>query len=306
MDRQAIIDGEHAHRSVPRALRGRPEIVLSRSRRQTPHRIAAPIGAQHTAPPKDFRELRDVTGGAAPRWDRQIPNCLPDPSAAYDHAGSVGYLVDRESYRARRTSHSEELAWMATRGLLEETSRGLWTEGSYPDRIELRNRVSAVVPYFIVPDLDGAHPYLVDQLWIVAESDQRSARWIALEIDGEKHLEDWLRRRDAERTEALYAMGFEVIRIAAWWFRVDPFRAIVSFMREAQLVTEGETLVGEDRLRTISDYVCDCCHNPMHRLDELAIEEIWHDDRTWLVHEDCAADVLHGDWMPEGARRKMA
>ncbi len=306
MDRQAILDGEHAHRSVPRALRARPELVLSRSRRQTPHRISAPVGPELTAPPRDFRELRDSTGAGALRWDGLLPNCLPDPTASYEHASGVGYRVDRDSYRTRRTTHSEELAWMATRGLLEETSRGLWTDGEYPDRIGLRSRVSAVVPYFIVPDLDGAHPYLIDQLWIIAASDQLSARWVALEIDGEKHLEDRLRRRDVERTEALYAMGFEVVRIAAWWFRVDPFRAVVAFMREARLLAEGRTLVGEERLRTISDYVCDCCHHPMHRLDEHAIEEIWFEDRTWLVHEECAADVLDGDWMPEGRRRQLA
>lgn len=288
MDELAIRDGRWARKSVTPALRHRPEIVLAEAGHSIRHRAAF---SARTAPslPRDLGELRDEDRSWG-SWSASDVRYL-DPQDAYAHARDAGYRLDRPFFSERTSSSHERLAWTAARGLLEQTSPGLWVEHPGPNRLRIQGRVDAVIPYFVVPDVDGFRPHLVSQLWIVREPDAQTVRWIALEISNEKHQEAWLRRRDEEHAQQLLESGVEVVRVAAWWLRVDPFRVIVEFWRKIGLISSRHELRGEERLRSIADYVCDACAEPLCRWDENDIEEVRREYEHFVVHQDCALDL---------------
>jgi hypothetical protein len=304
MNEQQVHLAIRAHERIDAGLRGTPDVLLGATRRQSPHR-GTTATLEETSAPRDFRELRDLIARGTPRWAFDLPISLPSPRQAYEHAASVGYVVDRPSFTTRTASVTEQLAWTAARGILTETYPSLWADRQYPDRLALRERVATVLPYFIVPDVDEARPHLVDQLWIVTSLDGAASRWIALEIEGEHRRSERERAHDAARTAAMVEMGFEVIRVAGWWVRIDPFRAIAEFLRAAGLLRARYKLVGEERFRTLAEYVCDCCRNPMVRRTEDAILEVaaGPDEEPRLVHSGCEDDALDGDWTPAGERR---
>ncbi|MBI2394544.1 MAG: hypothetical protein HYV09_33550 [Deltaproteobacteria bacterium] len=303
MNEQAVRRAISSHKSVADPFRRDPRIVLAAARRRHLHR--APLGwAELGQPARDLRELRDVARRSA-WWDTSAL-AMPDPVEVYFHAALIGYRVDDSSfYSTRKPSHTEREAFQIAKEMLLEPQPSLWVDRlDMPMFDSLRERVCALTPYFVVPDPQN-RPHLIRQFWVVATGPD-TVRWLALEVDSESRQTEEMRASDRALDASLDAEGVEVYRLAGWWFRIDPYRAIVEFFRAAGLLRRDARMHGEERLRTINDYICECCGNPMDRSEAHSIQDVLHDDSEFTVHYDCVGELQRGEGMPAGERRRIA
>lgn len=196
---------------------------------------------------------------------------------AMEEAKRLGYRIPNKYITKARPSYGEDEAYYAARKLAYY----------YRHRsTDLPYQVIAVCTNFFVPHQYGMKycPYFIDLLWILV-NENLNIRLLAIEIDGEHHFDR--QERDAARDEYLTSLGYEVWRVANWWCRVDGWKVISEVLTQAGIVPSSYNhryrLVGENRLTTISRYVCARCHQPMVRFDDDWIVEV--DDE--LIHRSC-------------------
>jgi len=227
---------------------------------------------------------------------------------AYKTARARGYSVPPKFLTNREVSFSEREAFyagnMIARGHFREIGpykendnlreiSYLGDKPSYEDRFDsFMSSLCQLTGQFIVPDplKEWKAPYLLDQLWIVLYPN-RKVRLIGLEVDGEVHLEPEQRDKDRQRDVNLAAKGYEVYRVAGWWCRIDPFRVICEFLSASNLLPEARYRLLTSRFRTIDDYICDYCGNPLCRSDEGWIQELEHEGQNLVVHLCCAERI---------------
>ncbi len=113
-----------------------------------------------------------------------------------------------------------------------------------------------------------------------------------LEVDEPIHFTSANRKKSRRRDVMLAAMGYEVYHVPSWWCAVDPYRVIAEFVTAAGLSPEAcASFVGHE-LRTISDYICDHCGEPMVRWDDDWIREVYRGSGSpSLVHKQCVEDA---------------
>lgn len=291
------VAANNAHKSVSEALHREKRVVLYRTPKPILHH--AVVGwSPSNLPPRDFNELRDTVGRFD--WRDYYPgHRLPDPREVYEHASIVGYRIDEHVRVQLEESWTDKQAWLTANEFLDEHLPGLWDRDGMPEFLELRRRVIAVLPYFIIPDKDN-RPIVIRQLWLVADKEGKAARWIALDF---AYTAD--RSKTAFIDRQIESHGIEVFRIGAWWFRVDPYRAMIEFLREVGLLSRRYTYTGEGALLCIADYSCDSCRHPMDRREGHSIDDLIHDRRQWLVHHDCAEDVQMDEWTAPDFKRAI-
>jgi hypothetical protein len=244
-------------------------------------------GADHATLVAAVRAGEIPIGGG---YDSPVNNPRHPPSLAFalQMARKRGYRVPQDlADRADRgVSFAERSAWHAAHAFVRHGAPGCVVG---PDMLGRRLGALHLTGSHVVPDptRPGKVPYVVDQLWIVAANEGAAVRLLALEIDGEHHLDPANANRDRRRDEVLEAAGYEVFRVAGWWCRIDPFKVVLEFMRAAGLVPGGVTLRGEPFLATIDDYACGICGLPMIRFDEDWIAEVSFHDDDMAVHAEC-------------------
>jgi len=190
----------------------------------------------------------------------------------YAKAKKAGYPVpDQFIVPTNHTSYGETEAYHAAIHMgLNKTA---FTNNEQDAGI-VRDRVLQVSSSFIVPNPNPSlAPYVIDQLWIV-EGKDHSVRFLAVEIDGEYHLTEEARAKDETRDVYLNSLGYEVYRLAGWWCRIDPWRAIGEFMSLALNLKGIRTQLGFVPL-DIQQYCCYHCRLPMVRWDT--------DDISWML-----------------------
>lgn len=194
----------------------------------------------------------------------------------------------------RKIGYGEKEAWAAAITLLDGSGY-FWETGFSQTWRTLAINVSS---QFVVPNSlkDQPYPYVLDQLWIVRSTDQ-SIRLIALEIDESVHRDEKTRIKDAARDIFLASLGYEVFRVAAWWCEIDPYRVMATFLSASGLVPDADkNFIGRE-LKTISQYICAKCGEPMVRWDEDWIQRVYDwSKQPVLVHKKCANDIEVFGW----------
>jgi hypothetical protein len=280
----------------------------------TGYKVAADL-----VPPVDDRELglrkewfeggdhkllmRMLSEGRVPyAWrERNDPESPVTTTRAFKTAQARGYSVPPRFLTNREVSFSEREAFYAghiiARGHFREINPCLndieGEEQSYDDQFSsFRSSLCQLTGQFIVPDPleDWKAPYLLDQLWIMLYPN-RKVRLIGLEVDGEVHLEPEKRANDRRRDVMLAYLGYEIYRVAGWWCRIDPFRVICEFLSASNLLPNAHKRLVTSRFRTIDDYICDHCGNPLYRREEDWIQEVEHEGRNFVVHWCCAERI---------------
>jgi Protein of unknown function (DUF559) len=194
-------------------------------------------------------------------------------------------------------SHSERDAFHAAFSLATGYFDPYWSRTLDREALaSFRASLCQLTGQFIVPDPleEWKSPYLVDQLWITVSPD-RKVRLIVLEIDGEVHLDPEQQKRDKQRDVVLAAMGYEVYHAAGWWCRIDPYRVVCEFLSASGLFPNAHNYLIGSHFRTIAEYVCDWCNEPLCRWDDTWIQEVWigdadyqYRDSPFVVHRCCA------------------
>ena len=252
--------------------------------------------------PDHFLLWESINSGIIPtawqeKWDynRGISH-----TTAMREAKDIGYEIpDRITEGYAPPSHSESEALQAAYMII---SGNFCSWSSYGDfcfenqnaHLEryraFRQSLCQLSCQFIVPrDESKEFPYVLDQLWIHSPS-PNNYRFIVLEIDGEQHFQKEKKNADKRRDELLEDMGYEVYRIAGWWCRIDPYRAILEFLDASNMFLEGHKFLLGGNLTNIEDYICDHCDRPMVRWDEDWISRI--DDQLTKVHLCCLRQLL--------------
>lgn len=233
-------------------------------------------------------------------WSPSRPRTLKDALSVAKRRGfSVPdkFLIDSE-----KTSYSESEAFYASYMLVSGNFLGWHGNSSIGDAWDvarrwgnIRSSICQLTCQFIVPDPieDNKTPYFLDQLWIYATPDDQ-IRLIGLEIDGEVHLDEQVRKRDIKRDAMLAAKGYEIYHVAGWWCRVDPYRVICEFLNASGLFPNAQKYILGHHFKSTSDYVCELCHEPMVRWDIDWIMQTELYEREYLVHRSCAEKVSEG------------
>lgn len=220
-------------------------------------------------------------------------------SQAYQVAKSRGYSVpSRFLTDHAAVSFTEREAFQAAHSIVRgDPPSPYWSraldQGAFEEAFRhFKASVCQLTGQFIVPDPleDWKAPYLLDQLWIVLYPNRR-IRLIALEIDGEGHLGSQNRERDKKRDVMLASRGYEVYRAAGWWCRIDPYRVICEFLSACNLLPNAQDYLVASHLRTIKDYRCDFCGNPLSRWDEDWIQEVEYQVQNLVLHRRCLEEM---------------
>jgi hypothetical protein len=219
-----------------------------------------------------------------------IPDSPPTTLNALSLAAHLGYSVPKDFLHTKSTSYSESEAFLAAYMLVSDNFRL-----SIPDKFsDWSSYVCQLTGQFLVPDpvLKDKIPYILDQLWIVANTNNQ-VRLIGLEIDGEIHLNEEKKKQDEKRDLMLAAMGYETYHVAGWWCRIDPYRVICEFMSASGICPNADKYLNTHNLQSISDYVCDICKKPMVRWDINWITKVEDDNGNLLLaHHNCARDLV--------------
>jgi hypothetical protein len=233
-------------------------------------------------------------------WSPNKPRTLQDALLV---AKSSGYSVpDKFLAESKNTSYSEAEAFYAAYMLVSGNFMGWHEDSSIGDRWDVASRwnnrrsyICQLTGQFIVPDPldDSKTPYFLDQLWIYATSDNQ-VRLIGLEIDGEIHLDEQVRKRDMRRDAMLAAKGYEIYHVAGWWCRIDPYRVVCEFLNASGILPNAQKCILGCHFDSISDYVCELCHEPMVRWDIDWIMKTELYEQELLVHRSCAEKVSEG------------
>lgn len=85
----------------------------------------------------------------------------------------------------------------------------------------------------------------------------------------------------------LAAMGYEVVHVAGWWCRIDPYRSMLAALASVGLLSVAHTDVTGAEFSTIADYRCGFCDEPMVRWDVDWIESMVDGDHRLSVHRSC-------------------
>jgi hypothetical protein len=235
--------------------------------------------------PNHAELLRLLAAGEVPDDRGDHPG--PEPRSvgeAYAAARARGHRVPDDYIRAQRASYGEREAFYAAHYFFKFKDVGSHTTG------RSRSALMSVQSNFPVPSprWPGGAPYLLDVLFVALCYGPR-VRLVAVEVDGEYHLSEEARRRDAERDAALASLGYEVWRVPGWWCRVDGWRVIEEVLVEAGLFDAGRTVFSRIPARTIDEYVCALCGEPMVRFDcdwIQRVEERRH-GRDGYAHMEC-------------------
>lgn len=217
------------------------------------------------------------------------PDKAPHLSEAMRTARWLGYNVPEDfitnssepSYSEREAFHA---AHMIARGHFNAFNSG----DGISDLQGFRRSLCQLTGQFIVPDplQPNKTPYFLDQLWVIANPDQ-TVRLIAIEIDGEVHLPEEEQLKSHKRDHMLAAMGYEVVHVAGWWCRIDPYRAILTALACVGLLSVAHADVPGAEFCSIGDYRCGLCNKPMVRWDVDWIKRTSDGDRNLCVHRCC-------------------
>jgi hypothetical protein len=245
-------------------------------------------------------------------WEYQFKHQVPDSPPLLSQALSVardrGYVVPEAYLAGHAPSYGETEAWVAAQEIVRGHTPRIWrrcTSGWSPTFHtwqQVRQKVY-LEGQFVVPDplLPAKTPYVLDQLWAVATDALSSptgtglaprprVRLIALEVDGEGHLDPDRQERDRRRDVMLAAMGYEMFHVAGWWCRIDPFRAVCEFLASAEILPDATTDLTGASITNIDEYRCFLCGQPMVRWEDDWIEEVQTSDGNCLVHRTCCAE----------------
>ena len=203
---------------------------------------------------------------------------------AYSLAIQQGYKIPEKYFTHPKASYGEEEAFYAARRIFGSGRVDQINLKLYGSHICVRSLVSN----FPVPNPNNPFgpPFFIDQLWIVLTGGP-AVRLLAIEIDGEHHLQPEQQKHDAIRDEILTDLGYEVWRVGGWWCRVDAWRAIVEVLVKAGILPDAESYLGESSLGDINTYVCDICDQPMVRWDTDWIKEY----RDGKAHRMCWSEI---------------
>ncbi|MBD1838866.1 hypothetical protein [Coleofasciculus sp. FACHB-501] len=217
----------------------------------------------------------------------------PSHTDAFKRAKLLGYKIPQSYLQEEKVSYGEKeayhAAWMMVSlnwylSLLPSSFWEEWRESVY--------KINFFTSQFIVPQFSSLDrykytPYILDQLWVVRESNS-TVRLIGLEVDGEHHFKtDEQKEKDSQRDERLANMGYEMYHVAAWWCRVDPYR-VISEVLEATDITPGilDNFYYSD-FKSIDDYRCDFCKNLIVRYnqEDLVVKKCGKDRLKF--HQSC-------------------
>jgi very-short-patch-repair endonuclease len=217
-------------------------------------------------------------------------------------ANVLGYKVQKSYLKEIDVSYGEKeayhAAWMMASlnwypgNLLTHSYWKEWRDSVY-------QKIKFFTAQFIVPKFSSLEqykytPYVIDQLWIVRESDS-TVRLIGLEIDGEHHLEtDEQKERDNQRDERLANMGYEMYHVAAWWCRVDPYRVISEVLKATDITPGISDNFYYSNFKSINDYKCDICQNLIVRYQQNDLVEIERNGHSLKAHRSCSDNYQHG------------
>jgi hypothetical protein len=220
----------------------------------------------------------------------------PSHIDALRRADVLGYRVQESYLKEINVSYGEKeayhAAWMMVS--LNWYPGNLFTPSYWQEwRDSIYQKINFFTAQFIVPQFSSSEqykytPYILDQLWIVRESDS-TIRLIGLEIDGEHHLEtDEQKERDNQRNERLANMGYEMYHVAAWWCRVDPYRVISEILKATDITPGISDNFYYSNFRSINDYKCDICQNLIVRYEQNDLVEIERDRHRLKAHRSCS------------------
>jgi hypothetical protein len=220
----------------------------------------------------------------------------PTHIAALRRADMLGYRVQKTHLEDINISYGEKeayhAAWMMVS--LNWYPSNLLTPSYWDEwRHSVYQKINFFTAQFIVPQFSSLEqykytPYIIDQLWIVRESDS-TVRLIGLEIDGEHHLEtDEQKERDKQRDERLANMGYEMYHVAAWWCRVDPYRVISEILKATDITPGISDNFYYSNFQSINDYKCDICQNLVVRYEQNDLVEIESNGHRLTAHRSCS------------------
>jgi hypothetical protein len=226
------------------------------------------------------------------------PDDPPNLDIALEQAKARGFSVPEKFLSEKSdSSYSEKEAFLAAYGFVSGQrdfySSSVLEDGLRQKIFGWRRNLCQLTGQFIVPDplATNKTPYFLDQLWILLLPEERRVRLIALEIDGEQHLETERAQKDHRRDIMLAAMGYEVFHVAGWWCRIDPCLVIAEFLRASGICDAApDYLIGAKK--RISDYRCDICGELMVRWDYGDIAEAVISDRQYVGHKFCIHDRI--------------
>jgi len=223
-------------------------------------------------------------------WSPQNP---PSQSHAYEIATKRGYNIPQQFLDNKEPSHSETEAFNAAYSFISGDP-SLFRGRSWWDNDDLRlwrPWLCQLTGQFVVPDplMPKKSPYVIDQLWITLAT-EKQVRLVALEVDGEIHLDKEHVERDARRDVMLSSMGYEMHHVAGWWCRIDPYRVIAEFLAASGICSSAKEHIQGSELNSIHDYYCGLCKQPMVRWDTNWIQEIRVDGKTLVAHKYCAEE----------------
>jgi len=233
-------------------------------------------------------------------WTPDEPRTLKDALAV---AKSRGYSVP-EKYleKGDKVTYSEAEAFYAAYAFVSGNFISWRYDSDIGNRWDIvkrwnqcRSFVCQLTSQFIVPDPidENKTPYFLDQLWIYATSSNQ-VRLIGLEIDGETHLDEQVSKRDHVRDVMLAAKGYEIYHVAGWWCRIDPYRVICEFLNASGIFPNAQKYIIGHGFGSISDYVCELCHQPMVRWDDDWIVQTELNEQEIIVHNSCAEKISEG------------
>lgn len=250
----------------------------------------------------NFSEIPEIID----KYDRIakfLNNCNPPTHIdALRRADEIGYRVPKSYLKGTDVSYGEKEAYYAAWMMAslnwypgDLLTRSYWEEW----RNSVYQKIKFFTAQFIVPQFSSLEqykytPYIIDQLWIVRESDS-TVRLIGLEIDGEHHLEtDEQKERDNQRDERLANMGYEMYHVAAWWCRVDPYRVISEILKATDITPRISEHFYYSNFKSINDYKCDFCQNLVVRYEQSDLVVIEHNRHRLKAHKSCSANYQYG------------
>lgn len=204
----------------------------------------------------------------------------PVPLAvAMKHARERGHSIPDSYLTDQPPGEGEDSAYYAARNMIyrQKAQTGDWTT------MDSRPAMRALTRKYAIPNPDypTLTPYFVDQLWVMLERGPR-VRLIAVEIDGERQQTPEQQAKERHRDHVLNQLGYEVFHVASWWCRIDPWRVIAEVFTASGIDPEASEQFARSGLRSIDDYVCAACNEPLIRWDDYWIVrnedgEIMHD-----------------------------
>jgi hypothetical protein len=213
------------------------------------------------------------------------------PSDTFDFSGVDPLPYHMIMQRARDAGYDIPDKYLEPKNVRDDKKNALYAandlktrQGHFAEENRNKQMITSIRSGFLIPDPDESRkfPLILDQFWVVQEEYAR-LRFLAVEIVSSLDRTPAKNEQRLIRAEKLAQQGIESYAVSGTRCRIDAWRAMSELMYEADVFPNARYKFGYPEFKTISDYVCAHCEQPMIRFDD-----------NWI--EKCSGTYIDGDY----------